>query len=192
MTNLGRKRKRLSNLLFPEKSNGLYHSTYKNDIAGYARNLFFTFVLFCITACNDPSIYHLYQPVENAVWQKEKAYYFSFEIKDTSIPYDLTLDLRNNTLYPYRNIWIVYKEEQPIGPLVQDTMECILADEYNKWKGNGFSLFTNNFPVKKNFHFPHTGLYTFSFSHIMTDEKLKGVHEIGFRIEKTQPDSPSR
>lgn len=135
-------------------------------------------------SCDQPAVYTSYQPVEKATWEKEKTFYFSVDIQDNSTPYSLTLDIRNNTLYPYRNLWVVYQVEQPIGPFLSDTLECILADEHNRWKGNGFSLFTTSFVLKEQFIFPYPGLYTFSFSHIMTDKKLKGIHEIGFRIEK--------
>lgn len=144
------------------------------------------FLLFCNLACeNNQAIYNLFQPIENATWTKEKTFYFTFDIEDTSTLYDLTLELRNNNLYPYRNLWMIQKEEQPVGPLLRDTIECILADEFGKWTGKGFSLYTNSFPLKQNYRFPYAGRYTFSFKHAMTDKELKGIHEIGFRVEKS-------
>lgn len=157
---------------------------YKSDHTATVRTIVVGFLLFFLWSCEEPSVYTSYRPVEKATWNKETTFYFPVDIPDTSTPYSLTLDIRNNTLYPYRNLWVVCQVEQPIGPFLSDTLECILADEHNKWRGNGFSLFTTSFPLKEQFVFPHAGLYTFSFSHIMTDEKLKGIHEIGFRIEK--------
>lgn len=109
-------------------------------------------------------------------------YFFSFEIKDTSHAYDLTLEIRNNNLYPYRNLWIVCSEDRPIGPIIRDTIECTLANEYGKWKGSGISLFQTSVPLRKNFRFTHKGLYTLGFRQIMRDDKLKGIQEIGLRI----------
>ena len=54
-------------------------------------------------------------------------------IEDISVPYDLTLEVRNNNMYPYQNLWVFCSEELPIGPLKRDTIECMLADEF----GNG-------------------------------------------------------
>lgn len=133
-------------------------------------------------SCGDPSLYDRYQAMDNSVWEKNKEYFFSFEITDISTPYNLTLEVRNNNLYPYKNLWIISTQDQPIGPLQRDTTECILADEYGKWKGNGISLFQSSFSIKKNYIFPHTGLYTFSFKQMMRDESLKGIQEIGFRV----------
>ena len=50
--------------------------------------------------------------------EKDKEYYFTFEVKDISVPYDLTLEVRNNNLYPYQNLWLFCSEEQPILSLI--------------------------------------------------------------------------
>lgn len=188
ITNLNSNRKVLSNLLFHniQKSSSQQSRLFGRRLlfAGIARYLLFILLPGLLTSCDSPAVYDFFQPVDDATWTKDKTFYFTFEVKDKSIPYDLTLELRNNNLYPYRNIWIISKEEQPVGPLRSDTLEYMLADKSGKWKGKGFSLFSGSFPIKKNYYFPHEGRYTFSFSHHMTDEKLKGIHEIGFRVEK--------
>lgn len=134
-------------------------------------------------SCSQQAVYDLYQPIENAIWEKNKEYFFSFEITDITVPYNLTLEVRNNNLYPYRNLWLSTATDQPIGPLQRDTLECVLANEYGKWNGDGISLFQSSIPVKSNYKFPHKGLYTFSFRQIMQDKALKGIQEIGFRVE---------
>lgn len=166
------------------------HKVLSSFIAGIARNSFFMLLLCLLYGCDNPAVYDFFQPVEKATWEKSKTFYFTFDIKDKEVPYDLTVELRNNSLYPYRNIWIICKEELPVGPLQKDTMEYMLADEFGKWTGKGFSLFSNSFPVKKAYYFPYTGRYTFSFTHNMTDDQLKGIHEIGFRVEKTETSQP--
>ena len=65
-------------------------------------------------------MYDQYQAINNITWEKDKEYYFTFEVKDISVPYDLTLEVRNNNLYPYQNLWLFCSEEQPIGPLRRD------------------------------------------------------------------------
>jgi gliding motility-associated lipoprotein GldH len=129
-------------------------------------------------------IYNQYQIIEPVSWEKEKEYYFTFRIDDNTIPYNVTLEIRNNNLYLYQNLWIFYSEEQPVGPLLRDTMECMLADEYGKWRGDGISLFQSGFQVRTNYMFPIKGQYTFSFRHGMRDDNLRGIQEIGLRIEQ--------
>ena len=150
----------------------------KGIIAALTCSLFFS--------CEKPPLYDQYQAINNITWEKDKAYYFTFEVKDISVPYDLTLKVRNNNLYPYQNLWIFCNEEWPIGPLRRDTIECILADEFGKWYGHGISLYQSSFPIHSQYKFPHAGQYTFSFRQGMRDDALKGIQEIGFSIRPSQ------
>lgn len=136
-------------------------------------------------SCENPALYDQYQAIENITWEKDKEYYFTFRIEDISVPYDLTLEIRNNNLYPYQNLWLFYSEEQPIGPLRRDTIECMLADEFGKWYGHGISLYQSSFPIHNAYKFPHAGQYTFGFRQGMRNDALKGIQEIGFRVERS-------
>lgn len=144
-----------------------------------------TMILFF--SCDQEVVYEQYLAINDSLWEKEKVYYFTFEIQDVESAYDLQLEIRNNNLYPYQNLWVFCCEERPIGPLIRDTMECMLADEYGKWNGEGFSLFHSRFPVRSHYRFPHAGQYTFSFRHGMRLPSLPGIQEIGFRVEKSNP-----
>lgn len=144
---------------------------------------FFICLFFFSCGKNQP-VYNQYQAIDNSTWEKEKEYYFTFEIDDNSVPYNITLEIRNNNLYPYQNLWLFLNEEPPVGFMVRDTMECMLADEFGKWLGNGISLFQTSYPIRTNYIFTDTGRYTFSFRQGMRNDTLKGIQEIGLRIEK--------
>jgi gliding motility-associated lipoprotein GldH len=143
-------------------------------------------ICFLYFSCEKNAIYDQYQAIDNTSWEKDKEYYFTFDVSDISIPYNVSLEIRNNNLYPYQNLWIFCNEEQPIGPLQRDTIECLLADDFGKWYGSGISLFQSSFPIRKNHLFPHKGQYTFSFRQGMRDNSLPGIQEIGLRVEKTK------
>lgn len=110
-----------------------------------------------------------------------------YEIEDNTIPYNLSLEIRNNNRYPYQNLWLFCVEEQPVGPVRRDTFECMLADEYGKWKGSGISIHHLSVPIRTKHIFPHKGRYVFSVRQGMREEKLKGIEEIGLHIEKATP-----
>ena len=95
----------------------------------------------------------------------------------------MTLDIRNNNKYPYQNLWLFCNEEPPIGTLMRDTIECLLADEFGKWHGHGISLYESSFPIRTNYRFPYPGQYTFSFRQGMRDSVIVGIQEIGLRIQ---------
>lgn len=152
------------------------------------------FSLFCVgilLSCQHEILYDQYQIIEKAVWQKDKEYYFTFMVDDIDASYDLTLEIRNNNLYPYQNLWLFTTEEPPVGGLKKDTLECLLADEFGKWYGQGISLFQQSIPLKRNHSFTHKGQYTFSFRQGMRNDQLKGIQELGLRVVKSTANPPS-
>ena len=144
--------------------------------------LLFLCILF--VSCTGDTVYHEYQAINNISWDKDKEYYFTFPIDDISIPYTISFEVRNNNLYPYQNLWLFFSEEHPAGAIARDTIEYVLADEYGKWKGNGIFLHHSSFSLKTNYVFPYEGQYTFSFRQGMRDKTLRGIQNIGLRIEK--------
>ena len=151
------------------------------------RNGLFVFLAcFIFFSCENRAIYNQYQAVDNAVWEKDKEYYFTFQIEDNSIPYDVIFEVRNSNVYPYQNLWLFFNEERPVGPMVRDTVECMLADEFGRWKGSGISLFQAGIPIRSNYLFPDKGQYTINFRQGMRTDALKGIQEIGLRIEKAK------
>jgi gliding motility-associated lipoprotein GldH len=136
---------------------------------------------FCLS-CREDVFYRQYQLVD-LEWSKDKEYYFTYEIADNSVSYRFSVEIRNNNLYPYQNLWLFCSEELPVGPVRRDTVECLLADNYGEWLGNGFSIYHLSIPVRTRHRFLHKGQYTFSIRHGMRDSVIKGIEEIGLRIE---------
>jgi gliding motility-associated lipoprotein GldH len=138
-------------------------------------------MVLCLS-CIEKAFYSQYQVMDLA-WSKDKEYYFTYEIADNTVPYRLSLEIRNNNLYPYQNLWLFCLEEQPVGPVRRDTVECMLADDYGRWLGSGISIYHSTKVLRTHYLFPGIGQYTFSVRQGMRDMNLKGVEEIGLRIE---------
>lgn len=141
-------------------------------------------LLFVCYSCDDATVYDQYQSIENASWKKDVPYDFEFEVADTTALYNLTIQIRNNNLYPYQNLWLFSTEQQANGVVNRDTIECILADDYGKWYGSGISLYQISFPLRTGYRFPEAGKYSFSFRHGMRSDELMGIQDIGFKVEK--------
>ena len=138
-------------------------------------------------SCGTDTVFNKFQPVKDRIWDKQDEYYFTFEIKETSIPYDISVLLRNSDIYPYQNIWMLIDQSDKAGTTIKDTVEHILADDFGKWTGNGITLFQSRVPIKNQYIFPDTGKYTISVRHGMRDDKLKGIEDIGLFVEKSPP-----
>ena len=139
-------------------------------------------LLLILASCENQVVYEQYQAIDNTSWNKEKTYFFTFEVTDASVAYDISFEVRNNNFYPYQNLWLFCSEEMPVGPLRRDTVEFLLADDYGKWYGQGFSLFHSSFSLKKRYKFPMEGQYTFGFRQGMRKDSLPGIQEIGLRL----------
>jgi gliding motility-associated lipoprotein GldH len=151
------------------------------------KGLVFFLCFLCCFSCKNGMVYNQYQPIEGRSWSKEREYDFTCQIDDTTALYNITFEVRNNNFYPYQNLWIFYAEKPPAGlGERRDTVECMLADEFGEWHGKGISLFQSAFPLRANYTFPKRGSYTFSFRQGMRSDTLKGIQEIGLRIEKAK------
>lgn len=138
---------------------------------------------FIFVACESPIIYDHYQKVEQSEWSKEKVFYFTFNIEDIEVPYNISLNIRNNNQYLYRNLWLLTTEERPLGALSRDTINCVLADEFGKWTGKGISIFHSTILLRQAYSFPMKGQYTFGIRQGMRNEMLEGIEKIGLQIE---------
>ena len=149
-----------------------------------SKNIVLVIIASCFFfSCGKGTVYNEFQNIRDKAWNKNDAYFFNFDIKDNSVAYDISLQLRNNDLYPYQNIWILCDEAQPSGISVKDTTEYMLADIFGKWTGNGITLYQSRIILKTAYHFPDTGRYTISVRHGMRDDELKGLENIGLFIE---------
>lgn len=148
--------------------------------------LFVLLVIVLCFGCSNQASYHQYQSLNGRYWEKDAEYFFTFHIPDAQTAYDLSLEIRNNNLYPFQNLWVFWQEELPSGTLRRDTIECMLADDYGKWLGQGVSLFQSSFPLRNHYFFPDTGSYTISFRQGMREEHLPGIQEIGLKVNPSR------
>jgi gliding motility-associated lipoprotein GldH len=144
--------------------------------------ILFSMYIICLS-CTKPIYYEQYQTIDNP-WNKNKEYFFTCEIEDHTVFYNISINIRNNNLYPYQNLWLFYTEEQPENLILRDTIECMLADNYGKWIGSGISIHHLNIPIRTQYKFPRKGLYTFTIRQGMREDRLKGIEQLGLRIEK--------
>ena len=155
--------------------------------------VFFTTIL-SLVSCDAKRVFDEYQTVPNAAWNKNNAISFSFSINDTLQKRNLFINLRNNKQYPFSNLFLITKIDFPDGQKIVDTLEYDMTDVTGKFLGKGITdIKENKLFYKENITFPKSGAYTFSVRQAMRKngeidgiEELKGITDIGFRIEKTQ------
>jgi gliding motility-associated lipoprotein GldH len=146
-----------------------------------------TIVAFAITftSCDNKRFYESYLPTGTNGWHKDSLVSFMVEVKDTNQYFNLYISARNLEQYPYNNLWLFVDVTAPDNSVINDTIEYSLAYPNGKWTGRGTSgVYLNQFQYRNNIFFPHKGNYSFTIRHAMRDDVLKGLNDIGIRIEK--------
>ena len=106
-------------------------------------------------------------------------------IDDISSSYSFFLNIRNTGDYPFSNLFLFLKTTYPDGRTTRDTIECTLADNEGKWLGSGMSdVKFNRLLFSKGVRFPQKGNYGFELEQGMRISDVKGISDIGIRLEK--------
>jgi gliding motility-associated lipoprotein GldH len=156
-------------------------------IKGIFKNPFLIFFscILLVNGCDSNIVCTDSATIPGETWKLDNVIQFSAMMSDTTNSFNIYFTLRTGTSYPYRNIWLFTKTTAPSGRILTDTLEYMLADEKGKWYGKGFGdIHELNLPFRTEVYFPEKGLYTFNVRHGMRIEDLKGVYDLGFRIEK--------
>jgi len=152
----------------------------------------FLLVLILMFSCDDIIEFNQYKTLENNFWKSGEKIEFAFEVKDTILPKNLYINIRNNNDYEFSNLYIITELKFPNNTLVIDTLQYEMADISGMFLGNGFSeIKENKLFYKEHKVFPVSGKYVLNIRHAMRKngevnaiENLNGIQDVGFSIEK--------
>lgn len=102
------------------------------------RNILPAIVLaFALYGCESKVFYSDFREVPAEGWQREVP--MSFVLPDSAgmATADLTLNLRHDNNYPYRNLWLVVDYVGDNRVLDSDTVNMELCDKFGNWHGSG-------------------------------------------------------
>ena len=140
-----------------------------------------------LTACDPDRVFDNTVAVEGPGWNRDSVFHYSVEITDTLQLNNFYISIRNNTDYPYSNIYLFVTTTFPNGHSTTDTIECILADKDGRWLGKGSGHIKDNLiMLQPNLRFPLAGNYHFYLEQAMRDTVLVGIEDVGLRIERTR------
>jgi gliding motility-associated lipoprotein GldH len=154
-------------------------------------------VLFALTAvvfvsCDKTRVFDEYKSV-GAAWEKDSTVTFVLPEIDTTKAYNLFVNLRDNDDYPYSNLFLIVSLDEPGGLTKVDTLEYQMADAEGNLLGNGFTdikesklIYKENAKFKKGQYKIHIKQAVRETGKVQGVKSLKGVTEVGFRIESLQ------
>jgi len=149
-------------------------------------------LLLC--SCDKQRFFDEYKEL-GGTWNKDSVVTFNVEQKDTVGKYNLYVTMRNNSKYPYNNLFLIVQMQQPGSNIARvDTLEYQMANPDGTLLGDGFGdVKESRLWYKEKVRFPKAGSYRFTIQQAVRDankipgvEELEGVTDVGLRIEKTE------
>ena len=150
----------------------------------YYKYFLIIFIGFFFISCDNKKSF-IYK-FTNDQWDIQKdTIQFTYNVDNTDTKYDVSLFLRNNLDYSYRNIYMFVEILHLNNIVITDTIQYAITDKYGRWYGRGMGDTKDNyFLFERNMNFPQTGAYTFNITHGMRTNPLLGCNRIGLKISE--------
>ena len=136
-------------------------------------------------SCQTIDLYEKVVSIPKQEWQSSFKPQFKFDIRDTTVPYQMYILLRHNEKYEFNNIWISLTYQLKAQAPVSGQYELPLANNEG-WMGTAMDdLYEHRIRIT-----PPEGItlkegeYTFTIAQIMRKDPLENVLNVGLRIEK--------
>jgi gliding motility-associated lipoprotein GldH len=143
-------------------------------------------ILSFATSCEENRIYEKNINIEEYRWDSKTVPSYQVDIKDTSVLYNLYVNVRHAELYPFQNIWLVVGTIYPDGKKASSRVEIMLANNEGKWYGEGLGdIWDYRVQIQENAFFNQPGSYVFTIQQNMRQDPLPGIMAIGLRIENS-------
>lgn len=142
------------------------------------------FALVTIAACDRAAVYDQSVTIPNEKWNVDSLAIFTMPVADTVSAYNLYINLRNTNDYQFQNLYLFVDIFAPNGASIRDTFECYLANDHGKWLGKGKGkIYDNRFLYRQSVKFTTRGDYRIQLQQAMRVDDLKGLVNIGIRME---------
>jgi len=123
--------------------------------------------------------------IENESWSKDQAITFDLQIEDTTLHYNIYVNIRNSSEYAYSNIYLFIEMTSPTNKFFKDTVEFKLADPSGKWIGSGIgNIWQNQIPLLQKVKLLEPGTYQIKIYQGMREDVLNAITDVGIRVEK--------
>jgi gliding motility-associated lipoprotein GldH len=143
-------------------------------------------VILAFCSCNKGVMYQKYTSLTDNVWDKSNPVTFTVPLDDTVNRYNVFINVRNADDFEWGNLYLFIDITAPNNATERDTLNCLLADNSGKWRGEGLGdIWDNKIPFKYNTRF-HKGDYKFKITQAMRVDKLVEIMDIGLRVEQVK------
>lgn len=159
---------------------------HKHNFACLGRGLLLPVASLLLGACNGQTVFHAFQSLPDRGWQRQDTVDFCVNVPDSFTAYRLQVEIRNNTDYPYQNLPLSVTTYNADTLLVStDTLQLILANAQGKWTGKGWGGLYQTTISAGSVAIDKAGTYRFQIACILPDSLLKGISDVGIRLDRS-------
>jgi gliding motility-associated lipoprotein GldH len=143
------------------------------------------------SSCNTVDLYEKTATIPGHSWKSDFKPSFTFKITDTVSPYQLFFTIRHEDRYNYNNIYVKINTRLP----GEDSFHTAppynlqLGNNETGWLGAGMDDIYEHLvpltPQNRKFYFRKAGEYTFTVEHMMREDPLQHVLNVGIRVQKS-------
>ena len=141
-------------------------------------------VSLLFNSCYSDTQYYTYQKLPSNNWNRTDTLSFLLEKPLPTGKYQIEIGIRHSVQYAYCDLWLGVLTESDSLSMPTDTLHIEMASKQGQWKGDSSGgLFQLVYP--KNISINVEGkdsLRSVRIFHLMKDNPLKGVSNVGIRI----------
>jgi len=144
-------------------------------------------VLFILTlvSCGSRAFYEESHVVDDQIWNADDVAKFSFDIQDTLAMYNMYLDVKHHTDYPFQNLYVLLHSSFPNGRSVSEQHSLELQEKGGIWMGEcNQKICELRFILRENMRFDELGPHGLSVEQYTRKTSLLGVKSISLVLEK--------
>jgi gliding motility-associated lipoprotein GldH len=155
-------------------------------------SIFFLFALLTtFSGCNTIDLFEKVESIPKQEWKSSFKPVFEFTIKDTAALYHIYIIIRHSDRYNFNNLWVNLYTLSPDQKQTKAQYELPLANNNKGWLTNTAmdDIYEHRIaltPANQGIYFSKAGNYRFTLEHIMREDPLKHMLDVGLRIEKKE------
>jgi gliding motility-associated lipoprotein GldH len=152
------------------------------------KNVVLLAVLFVVvwTSCSPGFFFQDEKEIKGGQWSYRDTVDFSFVIQDTSVLYNLYVDITHADTFPNQNIYVKLYTKFPDGKRLSKTCSFDFFDAQGHLNGtsSGHSCRLHAL-LQANAFFKDPGTYAITLEQFMRRDPVGGVNKVGLSVEKT-------
>ncbi len=147
--------------------------------------IYLSALIFAIASCADQHFFFEEGKLPPEGWRFGDTLSYDFMIEDTTVRYDIQLDVAHGSEYSYQNLYLQIFTQFPDGKQLDQTLSIDLADNKGAWYGNCSGATCKlQVVLQQNAIFDQVGAHTLKIAQYMRYEPIEEIRSISLVLDK--------